>query len=163
MPFNREAATAYARKWALSTNPDYPRFDNDCTNFVSQCMLAGGWAMVGEHSYSNRKPDHVWWYGGSLLTRASYTWAGAQNFYNFLSISKRGRLVSDPTGLDRGDVVQMAEDGHVHHSMFVVQKTGSDLLLCYHTDDHLDEPLSAIRQRSPDEVYYYWKIEESSS
>jgi hypothetical protein len=57
----------------------------------------------------------------------------------------------------------MATDGHVHHSMVVVQNTGSDLLLCYHTDDHLDEPLSAIRKRAPDEVYYYWKIEESRS
>ena len=54
MPFDREAAAAYARKWATGTNPNYPRFDNDCTNFVSQVMLAGGWPMLGDHKFSNR-------------------------------------------------------------------------------------------------------------
>jgi hypothetical protein len=116
VPFNRDAAAAYARKWALSTHGDYPRFDNDCTNFVSQALLAGGWTMVGEHSFSNRQSDTVWWYGGAWLTRASYTWAGAQNFYNFLSASKRAKQVTDPMQLDRGDVVQMKADGHVHHT-----------------------------------------------
>jgi hypothetical protein len=47
--------------------------------------------------------------------------------------------------------------------MVVVKNTGSDLLLCYHTDDHLDEPLSAIRKRHPDETYIYWKVDEGAA
>ncbi len=43
MPYDREAATQYALKYATSINPKYGKMgDSDCTNFVSQAMLAGG-------------------------------------------------------------------------------------------------------------------------
>ena len=115
----------------------------------------------GTTSFPIAQSDSVWWYGGSLLTRASYTWAGAQNFYHFLETSKRGERVASPNMLDRGDVVQMSIDGHVHHTMVVVKNTGSDLLLCYHTDDHLDEPLTKIQSRASDETFIYWKISDT--
>lgn len=38
----------YARKWALSRNPAYYDFEaigGDCTNFVLQCLYAGGAVM----------------------------------------------------------------------------------------------------------------------
>ena len=41
--YDRAAASAYADRWALGTNPVYwhSRTD-DCANFVSQCVAAGG-------------------------------------------------------------------------------------------------------------------------
>lgn len=41
--YDRAAAAAYADRWALGTNPVYwhSRTD-DCANFVSQCVAAGG-------------------------------------------------------------------------------------------------------------------------
>jgi Putative amidase domain len=41
--YDRAAAAAYADRWALSANPAYwhSRTD-DCANFVSQCVAAGG-------------------------------------------------------------------------------------------------------------------------
>jgi hypothetical protein len=42
MLFNRGAAAAYARKYAHDGNPDYHKFGNNCTNFISQSLLAGG-------------------------------------------------------------------------------------------------------------------------
>ena len=50
--FDRAAAAAYAVAWANHRNPLFPDFSGnqggggDCTNFVSQCMLAGGWPMI---------------------------------------------------------------------------------------------------------------------
>ena len=41
------AAVVYANRYAESYNESYPTFDSDCTNFVSQCVYAGGEAMVG--------------------------------------------------------------------------------------------------------------------
>ena len=38
---NRLNAVNYAKKWALSRNPDFYNFDllgGDCTNFISQCI-----------------------------------------------------------------------------------------------------------------------------
>ena len=39
MEYNRNAAIAYAKKWAYKRNPNYYNFDlngGDCTKFVSQ-------------------------------------------------------------------------------------------------------------------------------
>jgi hypothetical protein len=163
MPFNRQSVVKYARKWALSTNPEYPRFENDCTSFASQSLYAGGWTMIGKHSALDRKADNVWWYGGSLFTRASYTWGGAQNFHDFLSVSGRGTKVTGPAALDLGDIVQLkGSDGIVYHTMVVTGKTQNDLLLSYHTTDHLDESLNAIRERNPDDSLVYWKVSDSN-
>ena len=44
IPYNREVAVAYARRWALGRNIAYYDFENiggDCTNFASQCIYAG--------------------------------------------------------------------------------------------------------------------------
>ena len=43
-PYDREAAVAYAHRWAFGRNPAYSNFDGmggDCTNFASQCLYAG--------------------------------------------------------------------------------------------------------------------------
>lgn len=41
--YDRTAAAAYADAWALKVNPAYwSSPDNDCANFVSQCLAAGG-------------------------------------------------------------------------------------------------------------------------
>jgi outer membrane protein OmpA-like peptidoglycan-associated protein len=157
--FSHSAAAAYARRWALSTNPSYGRLSDDCTNFVSQTMLAGGWTMVGG-SFFDRKRNNVWWFGRSWLARASYTWGGAQNFADFITASGRGTRSSNEMSLEEGDVLQMIFTGSstINHSMVVTGKSATDLLLSYHTTDHLDEPLSAIKGRSPGATYIPWKI-----
>jgi hypothetical protein len=164
--YSGAAAAAYARKWALSTNSAYPRFGNDCTNFVSQSTEAGGWTMMGG-SCSDRKNNSVWWYGSSNCwwpgVRASYTWAGAQNFYDFTSTSGRGTAAGAVSDLNIGDVLQMKFDGstNVGHSMVVTDKKNGNLFLSYHTSDHLDEPFwgtGGILSRYPTATYYAWKL-----
>ena len=44
LPYNRQRAVEYAKKWALSRNPlfaDFTGIGGNCTNFVSQCLYAG--------------------------------------------------------------------------------------------------------------------------
>jgi hypothetical protein len=168
--YSGSAAASYARTWALSTNPTYPRMGNDCTNFVSQAMLAGGWTMlVGAGYCSDRKKDSVWWYrrnGCSYWWRpnvhASYTWGGAQNFYQFTKGSGRGTAAARVSDLDIGDVLQMAFSGtHIGHTMIVTNKKGGNLYLSYHTSDHLDEPFwgsGGILSRYPHVNYYAWRL-----
>ena len=43
--FNPEAAVDYARLYSAERNRDYPEYELNCTNFVSQCLVAGGIAM----------------------------------------------------------------------------------------------------------------------
>jgi hypothetical protein len=166
MRYSGSAAAAYARTWATGTNSSYPRFGNDCTNFVSQSVLAGGWSMVGG-SCSDRKDNDVWWYGESKCwypsVRASYTWAAAQNFANFMVKSGRGKNAARVSDLDIGDILQMkfAGDSNIHHTMIVTDKKSGDIFLSYHTSDHLDEPFWAaggILDRYPTATYYAWKL-----
>ncbi len=67
-PYNRQAAVAYAHRWAFGRNPAYSNFDGmggDCTNFASQCLYAGTGIM-------NFTPTYGWYYlslkGGILLS-----------------------------------------------------------------------------------------------
>jgi hypothetical protein len=172
--YSASAAVTYAKKWAKDTNSDYPRFVNDCTNFVSQSLLAGGWAMTGDGCW-HRKDDDVWWYGDSKCSlpsvRASYTWSGAQNLFNFMTASGRATSLGKVSDLEVGDVLQMAfsaDDpteaynvGRVGHSMVVTDKRDANVFLSYHTDDHLDEPFwgaGGILGRHPTAKYYAWHI-----
>src|SRR4051794_4928356 len=79
--YSRYASSEYGMKYALSPNPSYPPFPNDCTSFVSQALFAGGWTMID----GGRKDSSVWWWGLSVWSNASYTWGGAHNFSQFLT------------------------------------------------------------------------------
>ena len=64
MPYNREKAVEYADTWAMGRNPayyDYSNLGGDCTNFISQCLYAGGGIM-------NYTRDLGWYYN-NVTTR----------------------------------------------------------------------------------------------
>lgn len=52
--YDVEKAVAYARKYAIEANAEYPLFEQNCTNFVSQCLVAGGISFEGEAKVSQR-------------------------------------------------------------------------------------------------------------
>jgi len=164
--YSASTAAAYARTWALGTNPLYPRDGNDCTNFVSQAVLAGGWTMAGG-SCDDRKSDSAWWHGDSQCwhpgVHRSYTWGGAQNFFNFLVTSGRGKAAANVSDLDVGDVLQVAHGGHVGHSTIVTGKAGANLLVSYHTNDTLDLNVWGSggfleRESNPKNTFFAWKL-----
>src|SRR2546429_4579092 len=84
--FNRVAAINYARTFALTYNPHYYRFRNDCTNFASQTMLTGGWQMSGLGAGLDRADPDSWYYSCLSLFRpiATYSWGAAYNFNVFI-------------------------------------------------------------------------------
>lgn|GEM_PF-4450796 len=76
--YDRRAAAGYARRWAMGRNPRYWNFTGmggDCTNFVSQCLYAGGCRM-------NFTRDLGWYYR-SPEDRAA-AWSGVEYLYRFL-------------------------------------------------------------------------------
>lgn len=63
LTYNRTMAVQYCYRHVFAPNPQYANMDTaggggDCTNFTSQCMLAGGWNM--DYRYSGY--DAEWWY-----------------------------------------------------------------------------------------------------
>ena len=145
-PYDRNAAVAYARKWAFSRNPQYFNFDRlggDCTNFASQCLFAGSGVM-------NDAPDIGWFYR-SLNDRAA-AWTGVEFFYRFL-VGNEENPIGTGNGpfarevgieeLEIGDFVQLGrETGDFYHTPVVVGFSRGVPLIAAHTNDALNRPLN---------------------
>lgn len=157
MAYNRENAIAYAHKWAFSRNPGYMNFTGiggDCTNFISQCLHAGGAPMNYKKTFG--------WYYNSANDRAP-AWTGVQYFYNFLTSNKSAGPYASAVGMADiipGDIVQLSfMTGTWGHSLLVVQ-TGDtpsldNILIATHTDDSDYRPLSTYNVLD----YRFLKIE----
>ncbi len=153
-PYRRDRAVTYARAWALDRNPLFPDFSGqggNCTNFVSQCILAGSCVM-------NYTPDFGWYYV-SLNERAP-AWSGVDYFYDFLTgapafESRNGGIGPYAAEVPRegiavGDVVQIAATGtDWSHTMIVSDlPEDGDILVCAHSVDSLDRSLSTYEYES---------------
>ncbi|MCR2821127.1 amidase domain-containing protein [Lederbergia panacisoli] len=144
--YDRLKAVRYAERWWNSYNPAYKKFEVDCTNYISQCLHAGGAPMRG---YPNRSKG--WW----LQNRNwSYSWAVAHSLKGHLQTSTVGlkaREVKDPMQLKLGDVIcyDFQGDGRFDHNTIVTGKDAAGMpLVNAHTYN------SRMR---------YWAYEDSSA
>ena len=143
--YDREKAVAYAHKWAYGRNPAYGDFSEmggDCTNFVSQCLDAGGAPM-------NYTPTFGWFYA-SLNNRAP-AWTGVQPFYRFITTNTKAGPYGWPAELSQlqiGDVMQLSFDKGVsfgHTALIVSVGTHPDpdnVLVATHSEDADNRPVS---------------------
>lgn len=139
IPYNREAAVAYARRWAFGRNPAFYDFENiggDCTNFASQCIYAGAGVM-------NYTPVYGWYYRSASDRTAS--WTGVEYLYNFLVSNSSVGPYAYPVTAEEvlpGDILQLGrETGDFYHTPVIVA-TSPTILVAAHTYDALDRPLS---------------------
>ena len=143
MNYNREAAIAYAREWALSRNPrfyDFEEVGGDCTNFASQCLYAGVGVM-------NFTPDTGWYYR-SQSNRAA-AWTSAEHFGRFMTTNEGrgpyGRFVPLYEAV-KGDFIQLSFGDNIYSHTLIVLEAGDvpmpeNILIAAHTYDSLDRPL----------------------
>ena len=148
VPYQRRRAVEYARRWALSRNPLFTDFSGrggNCTNFVSQCILAGCGIM-------NFTPTFGWYYR-SESDRAP-AWSGVDELYRFLVGNPDFRMANrgegpyatdarDARQIMIGDVIQLSNmAGEFYHTLIISDITDREILVCAHTNDALDRPLS---------------------
>lgn len=146
--YRRDRALTYARRWALDRNPlftDFSGIGGNCTNFASQCVLAGSCVM-------NYTPDFGWYYV-SPEERAP-AWSGVNYFYDFLTGAPTFEARNGGIGpyavevpreaVEIGDVIQIAAEGDEWSHTMVVSAVREDgeILVCAHSVDSLDRPLS---------------------
>jgi hypothetical protein len=145
--YNRARAVEYAKRWALSRNPlfyDFTGGGGNCTNFVSQCMLAGSLVMNPTETFG--------WYYVNVDNRAP-SWTGVREFYEFMcglsdfaSKTERQGPFCEEVPRERveiGDVVQLSNmSGVFYHSLIVSGFDNGDILVCAQSNDALDRPLS---------------------
>ncbi len=154
IPYDRRRAVEYARRWALSRNPlfvDFTGIGGNCTSFVSQCIFAGAPIMNYTKTYG--------WYYISGEDRAP-AWSSVDSLYSFLTGAPEftaanlgyGPYATDVRNaqqLEVGDVLQLANDsGDFYHTLIISEFTADDILVCAHSNDALDRPLSTYSYAS---------------
>lgn len=152
--YNGSAAASYAYQWALSRNPAYRSFDQDCTNFISQALRAGNWVDVPGWYLDTS----AWWYNELNQSR---TWINAHYWWWFTHDRPRGYIASYFSDLQLGDILQMDfdRDGYIDHSMVVTYKDSyGTIYLSYHTTDTRNRSINSILQQYPNAAYYGWRI-----
>lgn len=174
---SRSMAINYAYNWSISgdtsRNPDFPDFgDDDCTNFISQAVNAGGFREKGSgdgceyentstewYVESNPSPP-IWCIGSTRNWEWSTSWSIPYPFRDYFSIQNvyarvPGWTTSVSTAkyhLSPGDVIQLQAyiDGNwvTYHTMIVTMENDNDLYMTYHSNaggfDEVDKPLSSI-------------------
>lgn len=124
--YDRLNAVKYAERWWNEYNPEYVKFENDCTNYISQCLHAGNAPMVG---YPKR--ENGWWMRNGNW---SYSWAVANALRWYLPNAKTGvraREVASPFELEPGDVIfyDFQGDGRYDHTTIVTAKDANGMPL----------------------------------
>lgn len=143
--YQRERAVLYARKYALERNPLYFTFagiGGNCTNFVSQCVLAGSCVM-------NFTPIYGWFYLSS--SRRSASWTGVEFFYDFMTKNTDvGPFGKEVALIDAqlGDIIQLSNGTSFYHSLIITKIEDGEYYVCANSNDALDRPLSTYEYAS---------------
>lgn len=159
MRYNREQAVAYAKMWWDGRNPAFPSFRDDCTNFISQCLYAGGAPMRGVPNEASG------WWMQPQKHKWSFSWSVAHSLRWYLETSKEGLVatrVSSPTDLELGDVIayDFTGDGRIDHTTIVTSIQNGIPYVHAHTFDSENRPYH-YRDSSaatPNMRYYYFHI-----
>ena len=142
--YDRFRAFRYAELWWNGWNPNFPHLRDDCTNFISQSLLAGKVPMKQKSS----RAEGWWMEIGSApeAERWSYSWAVTEAFRQYLIRSLSAKTVRKPEELKIGDVIVYDWDGtgHVHHATVVTD-----------FDDHGDPLVNAHTNPSYHRHYRY--------
>lgn len=138
--YDRQAALAYAKRWAFGRNPAFYNFDKlggDCTNFASQCLYAGSKVMNHTKVFG--------WYYYSTDDRTP-SWTGVSYLYSFLIGNKGAGPFAEETdinGVEPGDLVQLGTSaGRFYHCPVIVAVDNDEIYVAAHTDDAYMRPLS---------------------
>lgn len=143
--YNRRNAVRYAEQWWNDYNPAFVRFEDNCTNFVSQCLYAGGAQMT-----SKANKQRGWWYENEH--KMSLSWSVAHSFRWYLSGATshlRGEEKKSARELIPGDVIcyDFNGNGTWNHCAIVVAK------------DTNNEPL--VNAQTVNSRYRYWTYQNS--
>ena len=142
--YDRHAAAAHADKWALGNNPQlWSSPDNDCANFVSQCLAAGGLRPLND-------PGREWHANGADFPTVAWVNVDAQQRSLSARDAAHTRYIVRTTGTKpsdwaAGDIVYLgnivAGEPEWQHVIICVGKAGGKWVYDSHTTAHLREPM----------------------
>ena len=158
--YNYQKAIDYANNWVFDSNgtPIYNVYDsdkkegykvylNDCANYVSQCLIAGG-QILSNCYFTDDK--------GCITDCDSLHDYLLNNLHaEYSSIENSGTI---PDNLTAGDIVIFGDsDDNWTHAAIVVSGVGNSILLNTHTTHRKEAPFSGFFPLYPKANFYHFK------
>jgi len=160
--YQRDQAVAYALGYGIDPNPGYIYIEgNDCTNFISQCLRAGG---ARNHYHTT----HPWWYLDGTM---SGSWSVAAMLYWYIRVSTEnnqgitaatmyqstdGPMLPQITDtIILGDLIQYRDgEGQIRHSTIITgfSSPGGEPLVTQHTRNAVNIPW---RKAFPTAIFHH--------
>ena len=157
--YDYNAMVYYALGHYLYYNQNYKAYGNDCTNFVSQSLGAGGWGLVDTSGmYTD---DTQWYYYPWVATRS---WTSTPDFFNFATWGS-GRTYElaylNSMGPADVEIADWEGDGLKDHSMIVTSWAAgggpggyNDIRVTYHTNDTANKSIWSLYSSYPSGIWY---------
>ena len=163
--YDKHAAANYALRWGMSFNPEYANHtgQGDCTNFVSQCVHAGGVPMRRPRSVYAR-PDiyrtNMYWYSvryknyrNAYRWKETTAWTTVKGFFAHWKFKKNTKIIKCKNleelkkKVDLGDIVQLhsRKEGW-HHSIIISVKESSKICYAGHSKRHKWANINKIKK-----------------
>ncbi|MDR1113296.1 MAG: amidase domain-containing protein, partial [Bacteroidales bacterium] len=139
--YNPEAAAAYATRYCNTPNEQYPYYNSDCANFVSQCLKAGGLDLsVGINP--NLRPPNNGVNGYDCMDNAQNLTYHLEHYQNTENNVVTG--FNTPANHDVGDPVFVLENKRAVHSFICSSLDNSaSYLYSSHSSEHCDVNISS--------------------
>jgi hypothetical protein len=158
--YSRDRASAYAATYGQSGGMDgYRDFGNNCTNFISRCLYAGGWP----HKSGYYKSTDGWWYHGIWPTYAAYPWHNCHYWYWFTQNTQRGTRLNNIWDLLHGDILlyDFHKDGYCDHAAICHHRSSrGTIYMAQHTFNYAWRSLSEI-VAGKNWWFYPWRMKTS--
>ncbi|MPY63835.1 amidase domain-containing protein, partial [Streptomyces spongiae] len=155
--YNYAAMATYTEKYWKNYNSAYRKYNSlggDCTNYLSQGLLAGGWKQI-----STVTPEEydTWYYASNGTADA---WIGVNEWSWFTQTAKRTKALANVYQMDVGDVMQVDfnKDGVKDHSMMTTYRSSSGVpYLTYHDADTYRRSVASVIASYPSAAYYAYR------
>lgn len=146
--YNGPKAASYADQFALTQNISFPKFPDDCTNFVSQAVNHGGYSMHPTPNDQSTSNDDYWFvlYPG-YLAAYSHSWAVVQDYWTWL-------LRQIPGGTVEGSFYY--NNGHNRAPAFTPNSVVTGDVLFYDWGTGLGRSHASIQVGSGTDQYGYY-------
>jgi hypothetical protein len=117
--YSIDKALQYAAKWWNKINPMFPQYiednglpSNDCANFISQCLNAGGWLMTPNWHYLTLHNYYYYLFACEPFTKIkiSHSWGNADGLKEYL---KDNRKLSYKEYTNINDFRKAIKEGYV--------------------------------------------------
>ncbi|MDX3689426.1 amidase domain-containing protein [Streptomyces europaeiscabiei] len=155
--YNYNAMATYTERYWKNYNSAYRKYNSaggDCTNYLSQGLLAGGWKQI-----STVTPEEydTWYYASNGTADA---WIGVNEWSWFTQTAKRTTALANVYQMDIGDVLQVDfnRDGDKDHSMMTTYRSSSGVpYLTYHDADTYRRSVASIIASYPGANYFAYR------